>query len=358
MPITPSRRSYRETNKIVLAVYCYPWTENDFLASHAWVTARMVVEPAWREVYLSFLMASSLTDFLRQLKDFVIRANMGLVGREAKRLGGGPLSLSELEQAGCEGLLRGLEKFDATLDIQFSTYARWWVQAKMLRALTSADPRHGMHLPSNKHEAFSTLKKVRHECRRLLGHEPNDDEIVAYFREKNIRLTSSGRARKTKSGELPAPPKPITEDKVREIISLQRQMTSSLDNVTHQEDERTLYDRVSDRTEPTPEDYSLLESAETEAEVLRWRIRNSLTRRFGQYEAEMFCLRAGLDSSSLKVQEVARRMNSSRDTVRKIYQKCLGYVCRRYRLTEQEVLGLHERTLHINDYLAAKPQVV
>src|SRR5437762_4405591 len=73
-------------------------------------------------------------DALKAREDF-IRANLRLVVSIAKYFANRGLSLLDLIEEGNLGLLHAVEKFNPARKCRFSTYATWWIQQAMRRAL-------------------------------------------------------------------------------------------------------------------------------------------------------------------------------------------------------------------------------
>jgi RNA polymerase primary sigma factor len=70
-------------------------------------------------------------------KKLFVTSNIRLVISIAKQYQNKGIPIADLIQEGAIGLIRAAEKFDLSKDIQFSTYATWWIKQKIRRALTN-----------------------------------------------------------------------------------------------------------------------------------------------------------------------------------------------------------------------------
>lgn len=80
---------------------------------------------------------------------------------EANKLRRSSLDVEDLAQEGFIGLLRAAMRYDPERDIQFATYARWWVRAQMTRAIDN-DSRM-VRLPGGAIEQLRNLRKSMEE---------------------------------------------------------------------------------------------------------------------------------------------------------------------------------------------------
>jgi RNA polymerase sigma factor (sigma-70 family) len=110
-------------------------------------------------------------------RERLILSNLRLVVYVARRYGNRGVSRDDLFQEGCIGLMRAVEKFDHRLGNRFSTYAYWWIQQTIDRALTVKW--RTIRLPVHLVTAWRKISRVTEGLEQRLGREPSVAEIAA-----------------------------------------------------------------------------------------------------------------------------------------------------------------------------------
>jgi len=103
--------------------------------------------------------------------------NLRLVAKCAHRYRGLGVPFLDLVQEGNLGLIRAIEKFEPERGFMFSTYAVWWIQQAMIRAIQNQ--RRTVRVPSHICEQQVRYRRVESELTRRLGRDPSPEELAA-----------------------------------------------------------------------------------------------------------------------------------------------------------------------------------
>ena len=111
----------------------------------------------------------------KKARDTLVEENLGLVRHVVKRFLSWGYEPEELFQVGCIGLMKAIDKFDTTYQVQFSTYAVPLIQGEIRRFLRDD----GMvKVSRNLKENGMRVKYARERLNGKLGREPTLEEVA------------------------------------------------------------------------------------------------------------------------------------------------------------------------------------
>ena len=126
----------------------------------------------------------------------LVTANLRLVRKIAVGYEGRGVGVEDLISAGNFGLLRAAQKFDATRNIRFSTYAAWWIVQSIMREIEKQGV---VRFPNN----------VIRDARRLAKNDYNRDGLTftdnAYKYAQRAFLPNESLSKPIKVGNYEAP---------------------------------------------------------------------------------------------------------------------------------------------------------
>ena len=258
------------------------WEKNENLQ----VEKSYITEEEWaKEIGISVRELQLILKRGKRAKEKMIQANLRLVVAVSKKYQGKGLEFMDLVSEGNLGLIRAVEKFEYDKGYKFSTYAYHWIRQALVRAI--CDKGRTIRVPVHINEEISKLKKVQLEIRQKYGRS-------ATVRELSERLE-------------------ISPEKIRVLRSVNNPMLSLDQKVLGDEDNSTLLSFLADPNGDLGKFLDNLGNKELVEQCL-----------CGLKPQEQRVLREYyLETPSLTLNEIGKKMNLSRERVRHIKNNAL-----------------------------------
>ncbi len=107
--------------------------------------------------------------------DKLIKCNLKLVYKFAKKYSSPKLPLADLIQEGNLGVVKAVEKFDPSRRVKFSTYAVRWIEGEILAYIQNQGL---IKISDHTHKKIQKLKHVKELLQHELNREPTIEEIA------------------------------------------------------------------------------------------------------------------------------------------------------------------------------------
>ena len=245
------------------------------------------------------LLARSAQAGNKDALDQLFRDNDKLVWDVVRRytgMYGNCITEEDLFQAGADGMMTAVRRFNYDLGYKFSTYALWWIRQAVIREIENTG--HTIRVPVHKQEQVRRVMKVYNDMYQR--GVPTVERIPAVVKA----LAEAGR--------------PMTEDQVIECIQLRDNVMgcTSLDMPIGEDSDSVLGDFIPADRKDDPE--NLLDQICMRSDLMD--ALHTLSFR----EKEIIMQRFGLDGMGPRtLEEIAKDYGVTRERIRQIEAKAL-----------------------------------
>ena len=222
-------------------------------------------------------------------RDKIIKANLRFVVRVAKKYQNHGLDLTDLISEGNIGLINAIEKFEPSRGYHFISYAVWWINQSILKAVSEKS--RAIRLPLNR---ANELVRIEYASNLINGTLSESEDVEQIAEMLNM-----------------------PESKVREILAITNGMVSLDAKVSSSESDNSVVgDYYEDQTYDRPEEHTVETALKDDVDNLLKTLRPN--------EEKVIRLRYGLGGyKPMSLQEIGEECNLTKERVRQIEKKAI-----------------------------------
>lgn len=222
-------------------------------------------------------------------RDKMIKANLRFVVRVAKKYQNHGLDLTDLISEGNIGLMTAIEKFEPSRGYHFISYAVWWINQSILKALSEKS--RAIRLPLNR---ANELVRIEYASNLINGTLSEAEEVEEIAQMINM-----------------------PEAKVRELLAISNGMVSLDAKANSSESDTSVVgDYFEDETYEKPEEATVSKALKEDMDTLLDTLKPN--------EAKVLRLRYGLNGyKPMSLQEIGEECNLTKERVRQIEKKAI-----------------------------------
>ncbi len=221
--------------------------------------------------------------------DKLVTANLRFVVSVAKQYQNQGLPLSDLIDEGNLGLIKAAQKFDETRGFKFISYAVWWIRQSILQAI--AEDSNLVRIPLNQVTIVNKTSKAQARFEQMHERRASVEELAE---ELNLPV-----------------------EKVSQTMKINNRSVS-VDAPFAEGEDSSLLDVIPNNDSPMADSTLNQESLSTEVE----RILQQLSPR----ERDIVKLSFGIGGQEMSLDEIADKMDLSRERVRQIKEKAIRHL--------------------------------
>lgn len=222
-------------------------------------------------------------------RDRIIKANLRFVVRVAKKYQNHGLDLTDLISEGNIGLINAIEKFEPSRGYHFISYAVWWINQSILKAVSEKS--RAIRLPLNR---ANELVRIEYASNLINGTLSESEEVEQIADMLNM-----------------------PQAKVRELLAISNGPVSLDAKASSSESDNTVVgDYFEDETYARPEEHTVETALRDDVDNLLKTLRPN--------EEKVIRLRYGLGGyKPMSLQEIGEECNLTKERVRQIEKKAI-----------------------------------